>query len=330
MIVVVAACSEPQITRNDVAELNDIEIIDGRLSFRDEEAFQKAINDLETGKGEELISRITRLGHISLESTMNNLLVTKDLPANFAQYLDYDLGHRVLLNASAMVQVGNDVIKYHEGLKYFQDISLFGASEITKSERVGSYIITNYSTETSETGRYVGANLSGTPGSGGAQYDYFYLGDGSHRKFVNEWIATVDSGPITNCFSNGTARLRLRLKLEGRTRSSRPWSIAPDPRKLEYSFTMNNLNVVYYTGSCNAPTYNSVSFGNVTVPPTTISGETTGNYSYQVAYQNHSLMNVSQSRSWGYWTGDAVGSITQTYLYSDMVTPYFIWTDTML
>ncbi|MBT1696415.1 hypothetical protein KK083_05980 [Fulvivirgaceae bacterium PWU4] len=249
-----ASCSEPVAPTAH----RDVSVVDGRLVFRDNESFNNLLDGLQSANAAEVIQKLNGFDYVSLEQTVSPLYGSKDMPVTLQRYNDQlPQVYRRLLNSEGIIQIGDDVIKFLDGIKYYQNVNEFGKAEITSSKNIGHYGMKSLESASGNSGRKVSGWLNGTLDYGGDQYE-FLLGDYSRRKYVNEWNVSYETGAhaIGSCDPySTTVKLWTKIKLEGRPNLHTSWVLAPEARTVSWSLQISNAYVYYYKG-CNGDTNN--------------------------------------------------------------------------
>lgn len=300
-----------------IEPLARIKAIDGRLAFPDEELFINKLAELESASSEAREKWSNSFDYESINGLLNKL-IEDDLEGETKEYIDYGQGHKILLNSEGLVQIGNEVILYKNGMKYYLDQEKFNGLEnkedIELSEKRGFYEIRK-STSTDKSARLFDANLDGSIGNGGDQFE-FSLSDGSLRKFVTEFVSTYETFSYSGSCNAFDTRviLIMRIKLEGRPNRRRSWVLAPEPRNISWNTNFSNLILRAYNPCAGPPFYQNfpVTGGTATGSITNFSN---GIGDVQIAAFRGNLESVSNG--YGFWYGSVTGPVTQVYTNSN-------------
>lgn len=310
------SCSDP-VGDSNASGTGDITVIDNRLVFKTEDIYQATLNQLSIMTPDKRFEWTKQFSFNSLEGTMIKL-ESRDEYAEKYGWNSLNPAHSFVLNDQGLIQIGNDVVLYRNGNKYYQNVVAYNADKnsITRSANIASYGWQTGSTRVTDasarpiTAPNNGLN-DGTYGCGGAQHE-FQLSDGSWRKWIYVFRGSYETfGPGGAC-GGSSANIRLWLCMEqyGRTKTSKPWSNTTDNRNLSWNVNLTSV-VGRYAPQCNT--------GALTVPITSgltnLSGtQNAATYHYfgvQVAYFGQ-IIDVYNTKTFS-WTAQCTGTMTQTY-----------------
>lgn len=224
----------------------------GRLVFDSHESFYAFAKDLDEGKAyvnssfSSLQKAFDKAAQLEDESAVSNEL--KDLesfnfPPSFAK----------ILNSKGEVKIGNEVIWYHSGKKYFIPVSSeaqiknikLTPGNIAKVANAGSNVtpvkLKNVSLEAVSNRVYLDENDLDARHQ--REFNQVYPANGGPRKYVHEVVAFSDgywintpNGSIYNWF----AQINLRIKMEWKT-SKGKWRPAGETRDVSVNIQSNAI-----------------------------------------------------------------------------------------
>lgn len=173
-----------------------------------------------------------------------------DFEIEHVDLINFPVGHTSVLNSNAEVKIGDTIVWYNQGIKYYfpnnDEKSLKSAKESSLMQnnlRLRSeYKITklDLSSKAMDNSR-INVPAGNGVGTNGYQFTFPYCQNGTSRKYIHELYSVLD-GQIGFTFPNGQTgynyhtSLTLRIKLEYRT-SKGKWLAAGENRKLDYYVT---------------------------------------------------------------------------------------------
>ena len=273
MIVMLACQHDEQIAAQLQVPGADIEARDGMLYFANEDLYQDKLTELERMSVAEKENWIGQFHFKPLRNITRNL---KDVEA-YAK--DQGLeglipAHWLLLNENRTVQLGDDIVYYGDGFKYYMTSNdyknLPDKRAIVNSERKLQYgSMKAVTKEELAEGRYIDAWNKGDIGWGGSQHEFGY--NNMNYKFTDQWYAKTESvsGTLSAC---GEGKLRSRLYLQIRldqkpTGYFQSWSSSSAERSYSYSVTMSGLTFYYgYHGMSDCRYLDAISLGPMSCP----------------------------------------------------------------
>lgn len=307
------SCSDP-IADGNVLGTDNISVIDDRLVFTTEDTYRLALDELSKMTPDKRFEWSKKFAFRSLESSLIKLDNREEFVAKNG-WEGLNPAHSFVLNDQGLLQIGNEVVLYQAGKKYYLELTAYNADKnsITGSTNVGTYGWEPGRTPVDDNARPINAPnnglAEGTYGCGGHQHE-FQLSDNSWRKWIYVFRGSYETfGPTGACGAK-SANLKLWLCMEqyGRTKTSKPWSNCPDNRNLSWNVNLTNV-VGRFAGQCQTWVTTQ------SVTPYNLSGTYNGaNFHYfgiQVA--GYGQITDPYNTKTFTWSAECTGTMTQTY-----------------
>jgi hypothetical protein len=238
MLLLLFACEEPQFET-----ANRIPVNNGILMFADEDAYIQALDQLDK---EDLNQSGKWTSIYNIHSLRKSILNGEDLKD---EYSNLPASHQILLNKNGMVQIGNNIVWYTDGTKYYIPAAKFQNIKNLEDAKQLAELKRNYHfTPVGRTNDNARTSLEVDFGKTSIQKEFYYKGDtGSRRKWVDELYSLYEtfSGYRNTC-NNGynydtRITLYLLLKLEWYGNSSHTWKPAGETRDISgtINYTVN-------------------------------------------------------------------------------------------
>lgn len=248
-----------------------VSLVNGRVAFASVESFKAITDGVLKMSLDDQVKWAHSLGH----SSMYDVEEMRDGD----DYRIFSPIQKLFLNKQGLVQIGDNVILHRAGVLYFMKAKNYDDLSnpediIAKADRKAEfgYTVMQHKAD-GENARLFNAPITngGGPGYGGDQF-VFYLGDGSQRKFVTEFVGWYSQYGQNGeyCPTNGAyyagdwyCYFYMNIKLEGRTSSKRSWSSCPDTRSANWNVSFTNLTLPGYDRCNNYGSYPQPDASNV-------------------------------------------------------------------
>jgi hypothetical protein len=278
-----------------------IRTANGRLVFKDNEAFYKTMEVLDKSNDETRVNFEKKPGFISFRNAINNVAEDHAYSVAETELMNMPPAIQLMLNSNGEVQVGNDIIWYNNGTKYY--VPETDAAQLEKikqnpdmaaAAKKSSYFL-KFSKPKSNTGT----------SSGGIVPNWVYLSNSAdarhqrefwqnspaagNRKYVHElgvytdyyYVAPNTCGQATYSYYTGCY---LYIKMEWR---GRRWKPAGETREINYNINCSGstsvargCGIVDNFGFNVNPVANTTSNGTYTITMFTFSNLTVSNSGY--------------------------------------------------
>jgi hypothetical protein len=245
VLIVAMGCQDESFQSEQIK--SDVSVENGRLSFKDTKTYFSTISTIDKMSDVDLKNWEQRYKINSLKEYFE-LDRTIEGEMKHADLINFPSGYYTVLNSSAEVKIGDTIVWYNQGVKYFfpknDEISLRALKSdpsLRDSYRLQSkYSVTKLdpSLRAQESYRinFPAYFSPGGVGTNGYQYTFAYCQNGTTRKYIHELFSILDGQYATpNGYGYHTS-LILKIKLEYRT-SKGKWNPAGEYRRLDYYIT---------------------------------------------------------------------------------------------
>lgn len=316
------ACSEEKIGVNK-NDRTDVSVENGRISFKDSKAYFETISALNKMDERSLASWQSKYKINSLMKYFEENQMS-DSELKHEDLINFPYGYTSVLNSDAEVKIGDALVWYNQGTKYFVsngDESLLQALKLDPSLNSSQIVKLKYTIKKIEPKNeaYSSSRINYPANSGvgtnGYQFQFSYCLNGTQRKYINELYAIQDQvAGILGGYQYHTS-LTLRMKLEYRT-SKGAWRVAGENRNINYSVT-ESLRLISSGFSITSPLTGYY--------VNTISGNTTRNTDLLVTLYDIFPMVHYNGDPEPYYDVELTGYITQSILNgSTLCNPYTV------
>jgi hypothetical protein len=179
---------------------SDVSVENGRLSFKDTKTYYSTIstingmNDADLKNWEARYKINTLSKYFESNQTQENEMRHKDL-------VNFPIGYSMVLNSDAEVKIGDTIVWYNQGVKYYfpkndetslnsvkSDISLRDSHKLQLK-----YSVTKLEPSPKAEENYrINVPAGNGPGTNGYQYTFAYCQNGTTRKYIHELYSVLD------------------------------------------------------------------------------------------------------------------------------------------
>jgi hypothetical protein len=222
-------------------------IDNNRLVFSSHKEFYKFVDRIDNNDPAVAVFLLNKKGFTSLYSRISAYNLTdEDMPESLNQYLEFGLpeSFQKVLNSDGEIEIGNQIVWYHNGFKYFinkadkaklNEIKNNPTAADVEKISVGSKVIPVNTLN--ETGARTWMGLANGPDARHQREFWQNAPAAGNRKYVHEIQAYTDAY-FDGVFYVWNTRVILRIKMEWK---GKKWKPAGETREISYNLTCNNV-----------------------------------------------------------------------------------------